>query len=176
MHRRCIRCEAFRCLENGGTRHVELSIGGANVGQLKDPVSERRLWVTRASRRCRYRAGRLLCSRCSNRRFGIKFSMATATIEIDERVATALRAQAEAHQLQLKLFLERIAGTRLPPLLPLPVTEEDWNRMFDRVSSGFPPSQSTSPAPIFIATTTDGFPVGRQEREGDRLRLTLIAI
>lgn len=69
--------------------------------------------------------------------------MATAIIEIDERVAAALRAQAEARQLPLTAFLECIARTGLPPVSSVPVTEEEWNRMFDDVSSDVPTSQST---------------------------------
>jgi hypothetical protein len=69
--------------------------------------------------------------------------MAIVTIEIDERVATALRAQAEADHLPLTAFLERIAGISVLPLPSLPITEEEWNQMFDEVSCDSPKSHLT---------------------------------
>jgi hypothetical protein len=71
--------------------------------------------------------------------------MAKATIELDERIASALRAQAEARQMPLAAFLEQIASANLPPVTASPITEGEWNRMFDEVSSDTVPSSSSFP-------------------------------
>ena len=78
--------------------------------------------------------------------------MATAVIEVDERVAAALRAQAEARQVPLTTFLQCVAENGFPamPTPPL-VTEEEWNRMFDEVSADSPtPEGEFSRADIYI--------------------------
>jgi len=74
---------------------------------------------------------------------GYNKPMATATIEIDERVAAALRAQADALRMPLTAFLEQIAASALPPVSTSSMTEEEWNRMFDEVSSDASASLST---------------------------------
>ncbi|MGN6386838.1 MAG: hypothetical protein ACTHMT_11430 [Verrucomicrobiota bacterium] len=61
--------------------------------------------------------------------------MAKATIELEERVAAALLAQAEAQHLPLDTFLERIVSGILPQVSFAPATEEEWNQMFDAVSA-----------------------------------------
>jgi hypothetical protein len=69
--------------------------------------------------------------------------MAIATIKVDERVAAALRAQAEARQLPLTAFLQRIAEESFPEDAALPSSEDEWNHMFDEVSSDGPAQQSS---------------------------------
>jgi hypothetical protein len=77
--------------------------------------------------------------------------MATATIEVDERIAAALRAQAEARHLPLTTFLQRIAEISLPAVPPSPNTEEEWIRMFDDVSADSPnPGSNFSRADIYF--------------------------
>ena len=64
--------------------------------------------------------------------------MATAVIEVDERVATALRAQAEARQLPLTVFLQQIADAGALVNLTSPFSEEEWNQALDEVSGLHP--------------------------------------
>ena len=77
---------------------------------------------------------------------GYNAAMAKATIEMDEWVAAALRAQAEAQQLSLMAFLERIAWTGLHPLTYLPISEGKWGRMFDEVEVHLPEITINIPA------------------------------
>jgi hypothetical protein len=64
--------------------------------------------------------------------------MATAMIEVDVKVAAALQAQAATCNLPLSDFLKEIATSNGFISDPLPLSEEEWNRSFDEVSSDSP--------------------------------------
>ena len=64
--------------------------------------------------------------------------MPTDAIQVDKKVAEMLRAQAEARQLPLSEFLQRLALSNLPLNSPPPLSEGEWNRIIDEASSDSP--------------------------------------
>jgi len=64
--------------------------------------------------------------------------MATALIEVDEKVAAALKAQAVRRNLPLAEFLKEIAADNQVVDDPLPLSEKEWNRALDEVSDDLP--------------------------------------
>lgn len=64
--------------------------------------------------------------------------MPTDAIEVEKKVAEMLRAQAEARELPLSEFLQRLALSNLPLNSPPPLTAEEWSRIIDEVSSDSP--------------------------------------
>ena len=64
--------------------------------------------------------------------------MATATIEVDEKVADAFRAQAEALHLPLAEFLKELAFTWNPSLEAKPLSGEELESILDAASGEYP--------------------------------------
>jgi hypothetical protein len=64
--------------------------------------------------------------------------MAASVIEVDEKLAATLRSQAEARQLSLETFLQRIAQTSVSLTPAIPLAENEWNRAIDEASGDFP--------------------------------------
>jgi hypothetical protein len=63
--------------------------------------------------------------------------MATAMIEVDEKVAAALQAQADLRRLSLPEFLRQIAAVNRPNQ-PENLTEQEIERMINEVSDDLP--------------------------------------
>ena len=64
--------------------------------------------------------------------------MATAMIEVDERVAAALRAQAQSRDLPLSEFLHHLAAGATPLNSPALLSDAEWHQALDEVSSDLP--------------------------------------
>jgi hypothetical protein len=69
---------------------------------------------------------------------GYSSAMATAMIEVDEKVAAALQAQAAHRNLPLSEFLKEVATSNGFINDPLPLSEVEWNRALDEVSDDLP--------------------------------------
>lgn len=64
--------------------------------------------------------------------------MATATIEVDEKVAAALRAQAEALHIPLSQLLQQFASTLIPAPELAPLSDEEFDAMLEAASGEYP--------------------------------------
>jgi hypothetical protein len=64
--------------------------------------------------------------------------MATSAIEVDEKVAAMLRAQAAARQLPLSEFLQRLALSNAPLNQEPALTEDEWSGLIEQASSESP--------------------------------------
>jgi hypothetical protein len=64
--------------------------------------------------------------------------MANATIEVDEKVAAALRAQAELRHIPVSTFLQHLIQLNVPIPGAEPLNNDDWDRAIDEVSGDFP--------------------------------------
>ena len=77
--------------------------------------------------------------------------MGLASIEVDEKVAALLRAQAEARQLPLSDFLRKLAISTVSINTDAPLSNEEWERAIDEGSGEFPVLPSTfNRADIYI--------------------------
>jgi hypothetical protein len=64
--------------------------------------------------------------------------MGMASIEVDERVAALLRAQAEARQLPLSDFLQKLAVSTGSINTNRPMSDDEWGSAIDEGSGEFP--------------------------------------
>jgi hypothetical protein len=64
--------------------------------------------------------------------------MGMASIEVDERVAALLRDQAEARQLPLSDFLQKLAISTGSINTDRPISDDEWERAIDEGTGEFP--------------------------------------
>jgi hypothetical protein len=64
--------------------------------------------------------------------------MATALIEVDEKVAAALKAQADLRRLSVPDFLNQIATNAAPINKPERLSDQEWEAAMDEITDSMP--------------------------------------